>query len=103
MQLQQGDTVYQSVKGIPEGAKGIERKQGAVVIAEGEMTGHAHRIFDADAFLYELNGKRYLKTTKDIQVLHEEHNPITIPTGVYEIGQVREKDWLTGMVAPVVD
>lgn len=103
MQIQQGDTLYQKIETLPEGVKEVQRKKGAVIIAEGEHTGHAHRIFDVDAFLYELNGNRYLVNKQAVTTTHEEHGPVTIPPGTWKIDIVREKDWLTGMVSPVVD
>lgn len=102
-QLQQGDTIYQKLDSLPHGLNRVERKSGAVIIAEGEHTGHAHRIFDAETFLFELNGKRYLENKKPVTVTHEEHHPITIPSGIWELGIVREKDWLSGMVRKVID
>jgi len=103
MQIQQGDTLYKSIEVLPDGCTEVKRKKETIIIAEGEHTGHAHRIFDVDAFLYELNGKLYLKNEKMVTVKHEEHAPVTIPPGTWEIGIVREKDWLSGMVNPVVD
>ena len=103
MQLQQGDTLYKKVEEVPEDALVVERKNGAIVIAEGEATGHAHRIFDVDAFLFEVNGKRYLKNSKEVTVRHEEHHAVTIPAGIWEIGQVREYDYFQDMERTVRD
>lgn len=103
MQLQQGDVLFQKVKIDLTEAKKVERKNGAVVVMEGEATGHAHRIFDVEAMFFEKDGKHYLKANKAVTIQHEEHKPVTIPEGIWEIGRVREKDWLSGMVAPVVD
>lgn len=102
-QLQQGDTLYKKIEFLPDGIKEVKRKNGAIIIAEGEATGHAHRIFDVEAMFFEKDGKFYLKNEKSVTVKHEEHNPITIDPGIWEIGQVREKDWITGMVRKVID
>jgi hypothetical protein len=102
-QIQQGDVIGRQVAVLPAGAKEVQRKKGAIVLAEGEHTGHAHRIMDVDAMFYEYGGKFYLKNDKKVTVTHEEHKPITIEPGIWEIGQVREKDWLSGMTRPVAD
>jgi hypothetical protein len=34
---------------------------------------------------------------------HGEHNPITIPTGDYQFGQVMEYDYLNEMAREVID
>ena len=102
-QLQQGDVLLREAIIDLTSAKEVKRKNGAIVLAEGEATGHAHRIMDVDALFFEKDGKFYLKNEKTVTVQHEEHKPITIEPGIWEVGQVREKDWLSGMVSKVVD
>src|SRR3990167_8380206 len=101
-QLQQGDVLLRRVSSIPNNAVEIKRKNGAIVLAEGEATGHAHRIFDVDALFFEKDGLFYLQTDKNVTLRHEEHHPQVIEPGIWEVGQVREKDWLSGMVRKVV-
>lgn len=61
-------------------------KRDRLVLAEGEVTGHAHRIAEGEASLYEKNGVLYLRVFSDTAtVTHEEHKPIEIPMGDYEI------------------
>lgn len=103
MQLQQGDVILRRVKSVPKGAAEVKRKSGAIVLAEGEATGHAHRIMDVDAMFFEKDGKFYLKNEKAVTLTHEEHKPFTIEPGIWEVGQVREKDWLGGIVRRVAD
>jgi hypothetical protein len=101
-QRQQGDVLYQKVESIPEGAKEVKRQNGIIVVMHGEG-GHTHAISDVDAMFYEKDGKFYLKNEKPVTLTHEEHNHQVIEPGIWEIGQVREKDWLSGMVRPVID
>lgn len=103
MQLQQGDVLFQKVNTDLSEAKEVKRKNGHIVVMEGEATGHAHRIADVEAMFFEKDGKFYLQATQEVTIKHEEHKPVTIPQGIWEIGRVREKDWLSGMVAPVID
>lgn len=101
-QQQQGDVLLKQVGELPEGCKEVKRKDGQIVVMHGEG-GHTHVISDVDAMFYERDGKFYLVAKKPVTLSHEEHHSQVVEPGIWEIGQVREKDWLTGMVAPVVD
>jgi hypothetical protein len=73
---------------IPEGA----RKRPHVVLAEGELTGHSHRIEDPGAAeLWEHQGERFLRVTADsARLIHQEHSPIVLPRGTYRVWLQRE-------------
>lgn len=101
-QRQQGDVIYQRIDKLPEGIKEVKRKEGKIIVMHGEG-GHTHCISDVDAMFYEKDGKFYLKNEKSVTLTHEEHNYQIIEPGIWEIGQVREKDWLSGMTRKVID
>lgn len=62
-----------------------------LTLAEGEVTGHRHRITIGQAELYEQNGTRFLKVASETATLtHEEHHPIQIPQGNWAIKIQRE-------------
>jgi hypothetical protein len=67
------------------------------VLAEGEATGHAHRVRPsrgAKAHLLELGDRLFLRVLNgDATVVHEEHRPITLPPGEYEVGRVHVFDY----------
>ena len=50
--FRQGDVLIIPVKSIPKTAEPIAREQGRVVLAHGEVTGHAHAIRDKQAALF---------------------------------------------------
>jgi hypothetical protein len=106
-QLQQGDVLLLSVTKLPAKCKTLNLDARGVVLAEGEHTGHFHGIANEGglALLEAPDGKRYLNnaTDKPVSVTHQEHKPVTIPPGLWQIGGVREKDWFTEMVRPVID
>lgn len=102
MQNQQGDVLLQKISSLPEGCKEVSREEGRIIVMHGE-SGHTHAITDVDAMFYEKDGRHFLVATKPVTISHEEHHSQVIEPGVWEISQVREKDWLSGMVAPVVD
>lgn len=83
----QGDVIVKVGVETPKGAKKLSH----LVLAEGEVTGHKHQIKEGEAELYEHKGTLFLKVISDEAVLgHEEHKPITLPRGDYEIGVQRE-------------
>jgi hypothetical protein len=66
-----------------------------LILAEGETTGHAHRIKPvAGVKVYEENGIKYVVNSNKTEALltHEEHKTIAIPKGKFRIGIVKEVD-----------
>ena len=62
-----------------------------LTLAEGEVTGHRHRISDGQAELYERDGTLYLKVLSTQATLtHEEHQAVTIPQGNWLVRIQRE-------------
>lgn len=88
--LQHGDVILKSVI-IPNNLKSVETKK--IVLAEGEVTGHAHVITDiAKVDLFKNAGKTFIKVKSPVELKHEEHKTIVIQPGSYEIDQVKEYD-----------
>lgn len=102
-QLQHGDVLIQEVKELPEGCREITRDHGRLILARGEFTGHNHVITAEPATLYELKSELYLEVTEPVVITHEEHKPMTVPTGIYKIGQVLEYDYFAEMKRIVRD
>jgi hypothetical protein len=89
----QGDVllVARSAK-IPKSAMLTPRDNGRVVLAYGEVTGHAHALLDDGVDLYEDAAKevRVLKVDALSSLVHEEHGTITLAPGLYDVIQQRE-------------
>lgn len=83
-----GDVMVGSVDKIPAGAK----KRKNVILAYGEVTGHTHRIENPEhAEMFEHEGLLYLRIIAPVaRLVHEEHNTIELPQGVYKVWQQRE-------------
>ena len=84
-----GDVLIDEIEALPEGAV----KRPNLVLAYGEITGHSHRIEDAaTAELWESGeGLLFLKViASQTTIIHEEHNPITLPQGIYRVWYQRE-------------
>jgi hypothetical protein len=68
------------------------RDGGAVVLARGELTGHAHAIRDEGATLFvaEHESDAVLVVEGGAMLVHEEHRPIPLAAGVYLVRRQRE-------------
>lgn len=89
-QLQQGDVLLRT--GIIPSTATVKRHTRGWVLAEGEVTGHAHEVIGEGVEVLEKDGVLYLHAPSGGQIQHEEHHTITIPPGDYTIGIVREYD-----------
>lgn len=105
-QLQQGDVVLQRVDIDISQASKVKKDSRGIVLAEGEVTFHYHGIEceEDDAELIRI-GERMLLNVKaeSVTLKHQEHKPVKIDRGIWEFGQVIEKDWFMNMVRKVVD
>lgn len=89
--FRQGDVLLIPVdREIPEGAKRVPRDQGRIVLAYGEVTGHAHALQSRHAVLFEIGEGRLLRVERKSTLTHEEHSAITLAPGVYEVRRQRE-------------
>jgi hypothetical protein len=80
----QGDILFTRIEELPEGL--TERK--SRVIAEGEATGHHHRLLDGR--LLEGTQGLFLAIVVATQVVHQEHGPILLEPGYYRVTRQRE-------------
>lgn len=91
-QARQGD-VWIEAEAMPKEAMPMERDHGRVILAYGEVTGHAHAILDPEVELFTVADEvdRWLRVGGAGTVIqHEEHGPITLPPGDYRIRIQRE-------------
>jgi len=104
-QFQQGDVWFESAE-IPSDAQPIK----GGVFAEGEGH-HIHRAATpAHVALYTKGGIQYARVAAELTVEHVtpggrkgEHDPITLPIGDYQFGQIVEYDYLNEMARAVID
>ncbi len=85
-----GDVFIERVESIPDGLE----KARLAVLAEGELTGHAHRIQELGAAVFfhgTADGERYFEVTiPSATLVHEEHGPISLSRGNYRSWIQRE-------------
>lgn len=89
----QGD-VYLKAGILPNDVKPEPTKDGKTILALGEVTGHHHR-FEADNVkMFHANdnsGRRFIVVSeRPATLFHEEHAPIEVAPGTYEIFIARQ-------------
>jgi hypothetical protein len=85
----QGDVLIRQITSLPT-QKAQSRLNG--ILAYGEVTGHAHRVEDmTKAEVLEIEKGLYLHVEAGgVRIVHEEHAPISLPAGNYEVEIQRE-------------
>jgi hypothetical protein len=97
----QGDLLIERVADVkPSGAMISPDATGALVLAEGELTGHRHAIFERvtmfrdDALAREIPAGLYIGHVKvegaPVTLRHQEHAPIALGEGTYRVRRQRE-------------
>jgi hypothetical protein len=98
---QQGDVNLRKLDTMPSGEQKVVARCKCVV-AHGE-SGHSHVIEDAEAELIQIGERMLLKLERAATMTHEEHKPIKLSSGIWEVGRVKEYDYLSMMVRQVID
>ena len=105
----QGDVLILRVNSVPDGLKVEPRDNGRVILAYGEVTGHAHAILEPETDVRLLAGEdlndRFLQVLAEggVNLVHDEHSTIVLPAGDYRVVRQREYDIASGMVRLVAD
>jgi hypothetical protein len=107
MNIRHGDVFVLACNCLPEGATVIPRDVRGIVLAYGEVTGHAHRVSAPPGIrvsLWDAAGQRYMTVEGGAALLdHEEHGPVSVPEGTYRINIQRTYDYLSEMERRVAD
>jgi hypothetical protein len=97
----QGDLLIERVPDVsPSGTIEENAEGAALVLLEGEFTGHAHAVRDRvtkfrdERLARDIPAGLYIGhvqvTTAYARVTHEEHAPLTLPRGTYRVRRQRE-------------
>src|SRR3954447_6218846 len=82
MLYRQGDVLIARIDEVPEDLEAVPRDKGRVVLAYGEVTGHAHAVQGdvellTPADVTEMD-ERFLRAVSEALVVHEEHDTIVL-------------------------
>lgn len=110
----QGDVLVVAIPldQVPADTKPVAREHGRVILAHGEVTGHAHAIVEKTAELVEpaeqlvdAEGARelYLLVHGDetVDLVHDEHDTIPLAPGAYKV--VRQREYAPEQTRQVAD
>lgn len=123
--IQQGDVtalrITEIIDPLKLGLTAVAPQGERAILAEGEVTGHAHALPQEDVELFdipedvarstfadvltEFRGVKYLrvKGDKPINLSHEEHKPCFFEPGAYLINGITEYDYFTEETRRVAD
>ena len=106
-QSRQGDVLIHRRETPIGAAVEIPRDGGRVILAYGEVTGHAHAFRDPGVCSLRAEGTHYdiLRVQEGItaELAHEEHTQHMVAGGTYEIRIQQEWDYLAEMARQVQD
>lgn len=94
--VRQGDVLIERIGAVPKNAVARARDNGRIILAYGEVTGHAHAIDDSltdqRAAIYDdPSGNGFILSVESLTgVVHEEHGRIDLPVGTYRVTRQRE-------------
>ena len=97
-QIRQGDILLIPVDVLPPWG---QERHTEIVLAEGEATGHAHRLGGVVVLDWSVEGQRYVRVEGDESgtLAHEDHDPVpaaVVPTGVtYRVVRQRSGSFLS--------
>lgn len=85
------------------------REDGRIILAHGEVTGHAHEVLDVEAadvdleipaadFFEEPDGRRILLVNRPCELRHQEHGPIALDPSNPQ--QYRQGDVMLNPIGP---
>ncbi len=96
----QGDVLIRKIDSLPK-QMAVKRASGHIL--EGEATGHIHRLEEVtQAEVLEIENGLYLRVgAEGVRIIHEEHAPISLSPGNYEV--VRQREYSPEEIRNVAD
>lgn len=96
----QGDVLFRAINSLPSKTATV-RASGHII--EGEATGHIHRLETlTQAEVLEIENGLYLRVGEEgVRIIHEEHAPIILPHGDYEV--IRQREYSPEAIRNVAD
>ena len=88
--LRQGDVLISKCDKMPSGMTQVHPKNGRLVLAEGEATGHNHTVDCMAAQLFAKGDQMVMIVGEPTTIQHQEHGAIEIAPGQYWVTRQRE-------------
>jgi hypothetical protein len=86
-QFRHGDVIIQEVEKLPADLEALPH----LILAHGEVTGHAHRLNSTQGKLFRSRLGLFVEIkSSQVSVTHEEHADIALPPGFYQVWRQRE-------------
>ena len=89
--LRQGDVLLRKIGRLPTGLVAKDR-----TLAVGEITGHHHTLNAGKVFV-DSGGQQFVQLAAPTVLAHQEHAPLAVPKGVYQVVLQREFDVVEGV------
>lgn len=92
--IRQGDILLIPVEVLPSAAAKLTSQ---VILAEGEVTGHAHRLTADEILEWSVGGQKYVRVlgAEKGNLQHEDHDPVAVavvvPEQTYRV--VQQQTW----------
>ena len=114
--IRQGDVLVRQTTKVPSADAKRITDNGRVILAYGEVTGHSHQVIEAAPempvmgdpdpvpameLFEEPDGTRLLVVKRDALLTHQEHGPITLAPGGYEV--IRQREYHPEAIRNVAD
>lgn len=102
-----GDILIRRIESVPSDAVAAKKDARGLVLAEGEVTGHHHRVNDVTAGELFVSPEQaselrmWLHLDAPADLTHEEHATITLPAGDYEV--IRQVEYTPEELRQVAD
>jgi hypothetical protein len=95
--IRQGDVMLFPIQSVPHQAKRVSDQK---VVVHGERTGHSHQL-TADAKWVDDadDNTEVVQIEESAQIVHEEHENIDVPAGIYKVKIQREHNSGEGRIS----
>lgn len=101
--IRQGDVLLRPISELPKNLTPVPREHGRVILAHGEVSGHAHALTEKHASLYtDDSGMTVLEIAEAMaNLVHDEHATIPLQPGFYKV--IRQREYKAKEIRRVAD
>jgi hypothetical protein len=99
--IRQGDVLLKPIQSLPKGL--AKQEPGKLILAYGEVTGHAHEIKERTSVTAWVDdkGSLFLDVEEPTTLTHQEHDEVVIAPGKYQV--IRQREYTPEEIRNVAD